>query len=570
MNTNRIYGIIVVSVIILIAITVGCSDNVDPQYDPISSADRTLTINGSPRDTTINLTAGASTRIIHIKSNTRWTVKVVDGGGWCTTDVLSGKGDESFTINVLENIGKDERTCTIEVSAVDAEGQEDLNKSLQKSITVIQEESSVRISPSSLEAFPAAGSSKSFDIFANASWTLDVSYENDNTPKFITLTPGENMAVASEGKYEGNGNAKFSITLANNGADASRLGYINLVSEVGKFTVEIRQNKSEYTFYVSPSERQKMPATGDSITFFVVSNSKWTVTCPSDNVSLTKDSGDGGPQTESTVATFGPNLTDSIKTYKLFFKPLQENYLSQEIIVEQEPFDLTFDVSSNTLSNVIMGEGGNYSINVSSMFDWEIAQPPAWISVSPREGRGSNNSSTVSVNIDHNPTDSLRRGVIKVIPLPTQVTPRDTIYPEKVGKKSFVIPVQQYGGQEPAVSVPWLADECTQTSATLKVNYYSPYVDISAVGIEWRKETSNESDMWTSEKDEVSDKNEGTVTFQISGLEPFTNYEARGFVEYVQGGNTLKKYGTAMSPFTTAGRFPDKGDNSPVEDSNSN
>ena len=561
---------IAVCVLTLMGVIVGCSDNVDPQYDPISSADRTLTINGSPRDTTINLTAGAATRVIHMKSNTRWTVRVVDGGGWCTTDVLSGKGDESFTINVLENIGKEERKCTIEVSAVDAEGQEDSNKSLQKSITVIQEESSVRISPSSLEAFPAAGSSQSFDIFANAAWTLDVSYENDNTAKFITLTPGENMSVGSDGKYEGNGDAKFSITLANNGSDASRLGYINLVSEVGKFTVEIRQNKSEYTFYVSPSERQRISAAGDSITFSVVSNSKWTVT-GGDNVIFSKDSGEGGGKEESTVAIFGPNLTDGIRTYRLFFKPLQENYLSQEVIVEQEPFDLTFDVSPNTLSNVIMGEGGKYSINISSMFDWEIAEPPAWISVNPRKGGKSNDSSTISVVIDPNPTDSLRRGVIKVIPLPTQVTPRDSIYPEKVGKKTIVIPVQQYGGQEPAVSVPWLADDCTDSSATLKVNYYSPYVDIIAVGIEWRKETSNESDKWTSKKVEVSNsnRNKGTVAFQIDNLEYFTDYEARGFVEYVKDGKTLTKYGNQMSSFTTAGKFPNKDDNSPIKNTRS-
>ena len=180
-------------------------------------------------------------RDITVKSNTRWTVQVDKGGGWCSTDVFGGSGEESFTITVLENKGE-QRTCTIEISAVDAEGQQDSNKSLTKTITIVQGKSDVRITPSSLEAQPAKESDHSFEIIANTGWKLEVTYENDNTPHFLTVTPGENMQVTAEDKYEGTGNARFSVHIANNGSDASRLAFLNLTTDanVGGYTVEIR------------------------------------------------------------------------------------------------------------------------------------------------------------------------------------------------------------------------------------------------------------------------------------------------------------------------------------------
>ncbi len=556
MNKKSIYGIIAVAVIAIFGLTVGCSDNIDADYDPISAADRTLTLNGSLRDSTINITAGAAHPVIKIQSNTRWTVRVVNGGGWCTTDVMSGKGNESFTINILENLGEDERTCTVEVSAVDAEGQEDSNKSLQKTITIIQEKSSVRISPSSLEAFPAIETSMSFDIYANAVWTLSVSYENESTPEFITVTPGENMTRTGDGIFEGNTNAKFSITVANNGSDASRLGYLNLVSEVGKYTVEIRQNKSEYTFDVSPAVRQTVAPQGGTIRFDILSHSEWTVSCADQSVTFSPASGQGTGQ-ESTIATFEPNMTDTIKTMRIRFEPKKENYVPQEVIVEQQAFKMTFSVSHGSLPGIVYKEGGDYTVNVSSMFDWVLADTPDWIEVTPKEGKRSENTVTLKVEISpNNNNERVRDGLITVIPLETQFYDNIYINPESVKIQPFDLPFMQYGGQQPAVSVPWVSDGIKQKQAELTFNYYSPNLDIVSAGIEYKEANAEK---WSStDPIAVNDPKSGTVVILLSGLDPMKKYVARGYIIDKNG----KSYsGSATETFTTAGQLPGSGDN---------
>lgn len=553
MKTRSIYAMMAASMITVLGMAVGCSDNVDAEFEPISSADRTLTINGSPRDTTINLTAGAANPTITVRSNTRWTVKVIDGGGWCTTDALAGRGDESFTISVLQNMG-DERSCTVEVAAVDAEGQQDNNQSLTKSIRIIQEKSNVRITPSSLEAFPATESNQTFEIIANAAWTLDVTYENSNTAHFITVNPGDNMTPTGDNSFKGSNNAKFSISLANNGSDASRLGYLNLKSEIGNYTVEIRQNKSEYTFDVSAEKRTVEPQ-GGAITFGVLSHSAWTVSCSDTSVRFSPASGQGSGLQETTVATFGPNLTPVERIFRIRFQPEKQNYIPQEIIVTQQPFDLTFAVSPNNLTNVVGEDGGDYTVNVSSMFNWEVARTADWIAVSPNSGSQSKNAATLSVRIDRNATNMQREDIIKVIPLPTEFYAGVTIDPSDLGITPINIAVTQFGGQKPAISVPWLSDGITQKEAVLTFNYYSPFEEIIGAGLEWKADGASE---WISVPVSVSDPKSGTVTVTLTGLNPVTDYIARGYVIASDG---IKYPGTATYPFKTAGIYPGAGDN---------
>ncbi|MDE6741148.1 MAG: BACON domain-containing protein, partial [Muribaculaceae bacterium] len=556
MKTKNIFGLIVAFAIMITGMAVGgCCDNLNKEFEPISSANRTLTINGSPRDTTITLTAGAATRTINVKSNTRWTVRVIDGGGWCTTDVMSGRGDESFTISVMENTGQ-LRKCNVEISAVDAEGQQDNNRSLVKTVNIVQTESSVRINPSSLESLPATEDNMSFEIIANAEWTLDISYENENTPHFLSITPGTNMEQTGENEFSGSENARFSLHVAANGSDASRVGYLNLrpAGAVAPYTVEIRQNKSEYTFDVS-AERRTVEPQGGTITFGVLSQSEWTVSSSDPQVRFSPDSGIGNGRPETTIATFPPNLTDTVRTVRVRFVPAKENFVPQEVTVTQQPFTMIFNVSRGSLPGVVTEvEESTYTINVASTFKWSVANTPDWVTVTPDNGDGSLNNATLSVKIARNVTDSQRPGTITVEPLPTEFYDDIEIDPRSVGIMPYTIHVIQYGGQQPAISVPWVSDGITQEEAVLKFNYYSPYVAIDGAGLEWRKVGDTE---WKSETATITDSNSGTLTIRLSGLNPVTRYEARGYVMV----GSQKIPGSATEGFTTAGRYPDTTDN---------
>lgn len=189
------------------------------------------------------------------------------------------------------------------------------------------------------------------------------------------------------------------------------------------------------------------------------------------------------------------------------------------------------------------------------MFDWQVAATPGWITVKPNGGKQSEGAVTLDVEIDRNTTERQRENVITIIPLPTEFYKGVEIDPAKVGIKSDTIKFIQFGGQQPAISIPWLSDGITQKNAELTFNYYSPYIEIKSAGLEWRKESA---DKWNKKEASVSDGNAGTVTVELPELEPATKYVARGYVIDANG----KEYpGSACLTFSTAGQYPESGDN---------
>ena len=190
------------------------------------------------------------------------------------------------------------------------------------------------------------------------------------------------------------------------------------------------------------------------------------------------------------------------------------------------------------------------------MFDWEVAKESDWLTVTPGKGTKSEDAVTLSVIIDRNVTNSQRDDVITVRPLPTEFYPGVTINPKDAGIYPISIPVKQYGGQKPAISVPWVSDGIKQDEATLTFNYYSPYVAIDGAGLQWKMAGEPETS-WNSVPVSITDSKSGTVTVTLTGLQPFKKYEARG---YVMVGAEIQP-GSATEEFTTAGRYPNSDDN---------
>lgn len=336
-NTIRTLG--VMAVMALGAGIVSCSDNSDPELEP-NRTQRTLSVTRDGSEIpnhTLDLGAAPSDTRIEVSSNTRWTVEISDClGGWCDVDVINGTGDGSFTITVLDNM-KEQRDCYVTVYKTDAEGNKETDGSIQ--IKVVQAVSDVRLSPSSVAPFaPELNSRQKFEIVSNVAWTLDVTYDSDNATRFITIIPdGASMSDMGDGTYSGNGAALFYIDVQNNRTAADRKAFINLRSAVATYSVEITQLKSSYTFDVSPSENQVIPADGGEIVFGVLSLSNWKVVTAADWIRFSPTAGGSSEERESTVATILPNPSGMERSAVIRFIPEDKGYQEQSVTVTQRP-----------------------------------------------------------------------------------------------------------------------------------------------------------------------------------------------------------------------------------------
>lgn len=531
-----------------------CSDNYDDDYKP-ESAVRTLTLkveSDSYSNERLNLGASRSTTEVTVESNTRWAVEVADEGGWCEVDRTSGSKDGSFTITVRDNMDA-VRYAKVTVYKVDAAGVKESEGSRQIDIT--QEMSNVRLSPNSLEDFPASDSrSQEFDIVSNVAWTLTVNYQSEGDARFITITPLTGMSEEGDGTFSGTGDARFSMSLAANRTAAKRTAILILRSDVATYSVDVSQLGSEYTFDVSPSESQVVAAEGGTIRFGVLSLSDWYVTQAPDWITFSPSEGEKSDNRVETTATILPNTGIEERHAEIYFQPRDEQYQRVSVTVVQRAFSFGFTVSPYEGLGIISEGGETRTLSIDSRFDWSL-ELPSWVRADRTSGSAALSEQTVTLTIEPNTTNANRTGTVKVIPQTTPFGSVVDIAPASVGVDVVSLSVTQFGGREPAVSVPWLVDGYTQTAATVEFNYYSPFYDITSAGVEWRREDSAE---WTRAPFEVTDPKEGTVSVYLTGLNAATRYIARGYVVYSDG---MVKTGAPTVAFSTAGQRPAEDDN---------
>ena len=430
-----------------------CSDNYDTALMPVKSG-LELKVDGHTGGCSVDCGAESDNDIkVAVESNTLWKVSIKCDGGWCTADKLTGRGNETFTLSILENINED-RQATVSVYIVDAAGERiDIEgQTTSIDMTLKQAVSDVRLSPSSLEPFEAQNPrSQEFTIESNVDWTLSVGYEGENPTEFITLTPISGMEAGADGTFRGPGAAKFRMTMQDNRTAADRKAFLNLVSAVSRYTVEITQMKSTYLFDVTPSENQIFTAAGGEKEFGILSpNTGWDAVSSAGWVTLSVPSADEGSLARvATMVRIAPNPDGQQRATQILFKPRDERYPEQTVTIVQQGF----------------------------------------------------------------------------------------------------------AGNTAAISVPWLGDGYSQTSATIEFNFYSPFIPIVEAGLEWGLADSDGRETLTTVP---ADRTDCTVSFELTGLNPATRYVARGYVRDTDGN---VKYGDWSYPFTTAGRYPGSGDN---------
>lgn len=538
----------------------GCGDNYDGLFEP-RQTERTLALDVSSDIYTngkLSLGAAPSTVEVAVESNTHWKVEVTDcDGGWCEVSAFNGSGNGDFTISVRENL-KEERTCFVKVYKVDAAGEKETDGS--REITVSQVASDVRLFPSSVESFPSHNpETEDFEIVANVEWTLTVTYDTESADHFMKVIPIDGMSRDSEEVFSGNGAAKFRLELQDNRTAASRTGFITLRSEVGTYSVEITQLKSDYTFDVSPAERQTVGAEGGVISFGVLSLSDWKVETAANWITFSSTEGAASDSRSEVTAKVQPNISGVERSAEIHFMPTDSKYQGLSVTVAQSAYDLTFYVSPEETLGVLMSGFQTKTFAVNSRFNWQI-ETSDWISASPSQGEPHAGEQKIGLSIKENNEGYTRNGSVTVVPLPTEFEDGVVIDPEQLNIKPVMLTITQFGGREPAISAPWLAEGYTQTSATVEFNYYSPFYDIKGSGIQWKEENAGE---WNDVKDEdLVVGVDGTVSVNLTNLKAATRYVARGYVIY-SGGDSgeVVKYGAISVPFTTAGVYPGENDN---------
>ncbi len=571
---KTIYGLLAMAAIA--ASLPGCSDNIDMQYEPTRTAKRLTAVAVPPRtgtfsDQVLTLAATPSATTVNVSSNTRWSVKVEVEDGWCAASAYSGSGDGSFELRTLENLGDKERRCVVTLNAIDAQGNVISGENgASHAITVIQNYSDVHLSPSDLQPFAAkAPGSKEIQIVANEDieWTLALSYEDredSQTAGFMNIAAPSGPAISdlTESGFRGKGNANFTLSLDDNRIAADRVGYITLASGVGTYTIEVRQLGTQFTFDVTTDDYRTIPAQGGIMTFGVYSPLiGWEIQgCPG-WIAFAPDKGNADERDRIPVtATIAANPSGTERQAEIFFVPKGENeslYQKYSVRIVQDPNDFTFTADIN---GGLVGEtGGEKVIELDSRFDWELGELPDGVTADRHSGMASGQLQKITVTVGGYQGNT-RDIPVRIIPVPTDFTGLNDVNPAEVGVTAREMTITQFGGKDAAVSVPWVTG-FTQTEATLEMNYYSPFEEVTAAGIQWKEYVAGDDseDNWNTiaDTDFVKGKS-GYATVNVTGLKAATPYVARGYV--VVNGRT--GYGTVTTPpFTTAGVRPGGDDN---------
>lgn len=441
MIKKAIYNLLLVSVIG--AAIAGCSDNVDDNLVPIEMS-RTLAVrvvsemysNGK-----LSLGAASSATEVTVESNTRWSVEIGDcEGGWCEVYPTTGTGNGIFTITVRDN-STELRNCYVRVYKTNAKGEKELSGSQE--IIVSQTMSTLRISPLSLEPFPAKDApAQLFQIVSNVPWSLTVSSNTD----FISVTPVSGTMEPDNSGYKGTGDAQFSITLADNVTAAERMAYLELTGETGRYTIEIRQLKPDNIFDVSPTEQQIIPASGGQIEFGILSLSDWTVSSSATWITFNPTSGTGGNNRSVTVASAAPNNSLNERSAEINFR---SSYGTKTVKVIQRGFDLTFTVSPAETLGEISCNGGEKHISIDSRFDWELNLPD-WITADKTSGTASLVEQSVTLVIARSTLRDARHGTIVIVPKATEFSGGVNLDPGDLGIDPLRLSITQAAAELPS------------------------------------------------------------------------------------------------------------------------
>lgn len=336
-------------------------------------------LNVTPNELTMGATQG-STADINITSNIDWTVS--NTTSWISLNKSAGQGNQSITITAEENPTSSTRTATITISAV---GVDD------KVVTLTQSAPSVflTLSTQSIAISAAEGSTNTFNISSNTSWTV-----------------ASNQTWLTASTANGTGNGTITITANANPNTTTRTATIT-VSATGVETRIITVTQDAAATYLSVSTQTISIAAseGSNSTFEISSNTSWTIAC--NQTWLTANAANGtGNGTITITANTNPNTTNRTATITVAATGVE----NKVITVTQNAATSYLTVSTQTIS-IAASEGSNGSFEISSNTAWTIASNQTWLTANATNGTG---NGTITLTANKNPNTTTRTATITI------------------------------------------------------------------------------------------------------------------------------------------------------------
>ena len=244
-------------------------------------------------------------------------------------------------------------------------------------ISVVAPSNYLNASTTDVYMGPTAGSSATFTISSNISWSIDVTY---------------NASIVNVSPMSGSGNATITVTTtSDNPVNNTRTAWVVISgSGVPDVLVYATQNKFNHYLNASTTDVYMGATAGSSATFSISSNTSWNihVTYNASIVNVSPTSGSGNATI--TVTTTSDNTLDNTRTAIL------------EIVGTDAPSATVYATQHKAMllnvnkTSIDLGKesGASATFNISSNTSWNITDNASWLNVSPTSG---SNDATITV-----------------------------------------------------------------------------------------------------------------------------------------------------------------------------
>lgn len=307
----------------------GCSDNIENGLYADSESHLSLSVSAEGLSNgLIEIGAAQSSTQFEVTSSTRWTVEITDcEGAWCQVVYGSGKdqqlGDGSFTIEAASNRSDSERECNITVYAIESDGTHIPGRSVL--IHFSQHRQSIQVSYAGdvISPFGTQNNEPTISVTANQAWSASASHS------WVKIVPGIGMDGDTYTPADGSDTEKtvsFRISVEANPGTSARNAEITISSPTSAFTprrLNITQEGSSDTFFVSPSTVPTISASGSEIEFSIYSpRDSWTASAISagDWVTLERSSGQASTEIAVVKAVVAANNAKEAREARIVFK----------------------------------------------------------------------------------------------------------------------------------------------------------------------------------------------------------------------------------------------------------
>ncbi len=330
-------------------------------------------------------TAG-SKAVISITSNTSYTVTHSNTSIWFLVNNYSGisgtwSGNRDLTLTAYDNPNTFARVDTLTFTVTGLPAQK---------VVVTQEAKvyTLSVSPNALNVGAALGSTASFTITSNTTWT---GTHSDESWLLLNNCYGTVSYI---------GNYTFNLYAYENSGNSVRIDTLTFtVPGLPAQKVVVTQAAADPTLSVSSNELYVSSAENSTTSFYIFSNALWKITGDTSWITPNNSSGTGNKHI-TLKASANPKITTRAATITISVNGVD----SQTIVITQSAGQATLKVFNDTLIfNSLNGSIDTCSI--SSNTSWNITSNADWLSSTISSGFG---DTTFSIIVEANP-DTISR-----------------------------------------------------------------------------------------------------------------------------------------------------------------